>query len=451
MAEADAEVDVDADLTYPASSWTGFFSEHFGPSMLWALISIGGSHIVLAPTLGGNFGLFAVWVFALIYLAKYGGWELGIRYNYGAGGNPIEAYDQLPGPRNWALWLTAAIFVVAYTGLVAAVGTSTAAFFSAVTGLSLAQSFVILVGAAAGFVLLSRYSLIENVLTVFTISIGVLIVLGAIMGPPAGEVVSTTLFSLPADAGFTSPLFIGLVASAAGFAPTGFSTSILIGSWSMAKEQGAGELEEQGLDPENPAHHEYIREWIATGKRDFHIGYGFSFVLIVAMVVLAANVLYPNPPTDANLAIALGNLLSESFGPWAYWAMIVGSFAALYSTVVTLIDGSTRAASNIIPMALESDSFDSERFRKGMIVGQALVAIGIIAVLGLSPVTFIVWIAAALAVTEIFFYPANWYVVEKNLPEPFTPSRRWHAYYVVSLAFVLLFGAMGAAVRLNLL
>jgi hypothetical protein len=119
MAEAEAEA---KDLDYPASDWKGFFKKHFGPSMLWALISIGGSHIVLAPTLGGHFGLLAIWMFGLIYLVKYGAWELGIRYNYGAGGNPIEAYDQLPGPKNWALWLTIGIFTIAYTGLVAAVG-----------------------------------------------------------------------------------------------------------------------------------------------------------------------------------------------------------------------------------------------------------------------------------------------------------------------------------------
>lgn len=439
-----------ADLDYPASDWTGFFKEHFGPSMLWALISIGGSHIVLAPTLGGHFGLVAIWMFGLIYLAKYGGWELGIRYNYGAGGNPIEAYDQLPGPKNWALWITVGIFTIAYTGLVTAVGTSTAAFLAAITGLTMQTSFIILVGAGAVFVLFSKYSIIEKVLTVFTVSIGLLVVLGAIMGPPDTTVISNTLFSFPQGKGITSPLFIALLASAAGFAPTGFSTSILIGSWSMAKKQGARQLRERDLDPEDPAFHDYIGEWIATGKRDFHIGYLFSFIILVAMVILATNVLFPSPPTDENLAISLGDILGDTFGPWAFWAMIIGAFAALYSTVITLIDGSSRAASQIIPMALENgDDFPQEKFRRGMIIVQALVAVTIIVILGLSPVTFIVWIAATLAVVEVFFYPANWYVVEHNLPERFTPSRKWHIYYVVSLIFVIIFGIMGAATQLG--
>lgn len=130
--------------------------------------------------------------------------------------------------------------------------------------------------------------------------------------------------------------------------------------------------------------------------------------------------------------------------------MIVGAFAALYSTVITFLDGSSRATSQILPMVLDDeDAVNEERFRRGMIAVQALVAITLIAILGVNPVTFVVWIAAAIAVVGVFFYPANWYVVEKNLPEPFRPSRAWHVYYAGSLLVVIVFGFMGAAVRLG--
>lgn len=33
-------------LEFPNEDWGGFFKKHFGPSMLWALLGIGGSHIV---------------------------------------------------------------------------------------------------------------------------------------------------------------------------------------------------------------------------------------------------------------------------------------------------------------------------------------------------------------------------------------------------------------------
>ncbi len=437
-----SETDIEADLSYPASSWRGFFTNHFGPSMLWALISIGGSHIVLAPTLGGTFGLFAIWMFALIYLAKYGGWELGIRYNYGVGGNPVEAYDQLPGPKNWMQWFTVGVFTIIYTGITAAVGMSTAAFVEALTPLSFQQAFVVFVGLAGVLVLFTRYSLLEKILIGFTVALGVLIVLGVLVGPPSGEVVAATTFTAP---DLTGPLFIGLFAAAAGFAPTGFSTSVLIGSWSTAKGEGASELRARNLDPNDDQYHDYIRAWIRTGRRDFNIGYAFSFALIVAMVILASNVLYPTPPEDANLAVTIGSILSDSFGEWSYYAMVLGAFAALYSTVITLLDGAARATGDVLPMALDRPELDSERIRKLVVVGIVAVSCGVVVTLGTVPVTFLIWISAILAVTEILFYPANWYVVRENLPEQFQPSRAWVAYYTVSLVVVLAFGIMGAA------
>lgn len=314
--------------------------------------------------------------------------------------------------------------------------------------LSVPQWFVVLVGGAGVLVFFARYSLIEKILMGFTIALGLLLILGVLVGPPSGDVVAETAFSVDLAGGRTVA-FVALFAAAAGFAPTGFSTSVLIGSWSMAKGEGAGQLKEQGLDPHDEQYHDYIRAWIRTGRRDFNIGYAFSFVLVAAMVILASNVLYPDAPGDVNFAVAIGEILSESFGDWSYWAMMVGAFAALYSTVITLLDGASRATGDILPMAMEDDSIDSDIVRRVVLTGIVVVSSVTVLILGNIPVTLIVYIAAILAVTEILFYPANWYVVKKNLPEEFHPSTTWNVYYVLSLIAVLIFGAMGAAVRLG--
>ncbi len=245
-------------------------------------------------------------------------------------------------------------------------------------------------------------------------------------------------------------MFVGLFAAAAGFAPTGLSTSVLIGSWSMAKGEGAGELRDRGLDPEDEAHHDYIRAWIQTGRRDFNIGYAFSFVLIVAMVVLAANVLYPNPPADANLAVAIGTILSDSSasGPTTRWS---SARSPRCTRLSSRLDGASRATGDIVLMAVERPDLDGERIRKAVVVAIVAVSIGVVLTLGAVPVTFLIWISAILAITEILFYPANWYVVREHLPEQFQPSRRWVAYYAISLAVVLVRAhGCGPRVRLRL-
>ncbi len=437
--ESEPADELAADLEYPHTDWPGFFRNHFGPSMLWALIGIGTSHLVLAPTLGGTYGLFAIWMFGLIYLAKYGAWELGIRYNYGVGKNPVEAYGDLPGPKNWMQWYTVLTFSVAYTGITAAVGMSTAAFVGAVTPLGFTQSFVVLVTLAGGLILFTEYSLLEKILIGFVAMLGGIVLIGAVVGPTADEAVVATAFSTPA---LTDALFLGLFASAAGFTPIGFSSSVLIGSWSMAKGEGARELRERNLDPTDEAYHDYIGAWIRTGRRDFNIGYAFSFVVVIAMVVLATVVLYPNPPTDDTLAFSIGSILGDTFGPWSYYVMVLGAIAALYSTLITTLDGATRVTGDVLPLLVD---VDGERVRKLMIVGVVLGSSSIVVALGTVPVTFLIWIAAVIAITDILFYPANWYIVSKHLPEPFQPSRRWIGYYAVSLLVVVCFGLMGAA------
>jgi Mn2+/Fe2+ NRAMP family transporter len=92
------------ELNYPDKDWASFLKNHFGPAIMWALLGIGGSHIVLAPTFGGTYGILAIWIYTLVYIIKYGGWELGIRYNYAVGDNLLTGYSRIPGPKNWAVW-----------------------------------------------------------------------------------------------------------------------------------------------------------------------------------------------------------------------------------------------------------------------------------------------------------------------------------------------------------
>ena len=439
-----AEPATEADLTYPAESLPGFFREHFGPSMLWALIGIGGSHVLLAPIVASVFGLFAVVIYLFLFAVRYGGWELGIRYAYGTGRNPLEGYRNLPGPSDWALWVALVNFTLIAAIIVASVGVASAGFLAAlleragVAGVSPTAAHVGLVALAAGFVGLSRYSLLEKVLTVFTVVIFALVVVGALVGPPSARLVNETLLTVPDR---PTEAWILLVVAAAGVTPAGFSNTVFIGSWMTAKEQGAGELREQGLDPDDEAHHDYIRSWIATGKRDFRIGYAFSLLLLLAMVVLAANVIFPEPLTNENFALAVGSVLSESFGPGIFFVMVAGAFAAVYSTVIALFDGASRASSRILGMVLDRD-LDGEWTRRAVV---GLIAIGGLApVVALGPrtVDFALFITVTLAVVEAFYFPANWYITETELPEALRPSNAWRVYYAVSLLVVAVFAAL---------
>ncbi|MFB6153139.1 MAG: Nramp family divalent metal transporter [Halodesulfurarchaeum sp.] len=441
------ETTAEADLSYPERDWRGFVREHLGPSLLWALLGIGGSHIVLAPTLAGFYGVFAVWIVAVVYLAKYGGWELGIRYNYAFGRNPVEGYGDLPGPAHWGQWLTLAIYLVGWTVILAAVGFTSATFAAALLpGVPALQLYVILIGFAVLLTIVSRYAWIEALMKVFVIALAILIVLGVFVSPPSPGTVAATAFSIP---DVTNPAFLGLFAAMAGYAPTGLSTTVTIGSWSVAKEQGARALRDRDLDPHDEAYHDYIASWLKVGKRDFRLAFGFSFILIVSMILLASAVLYPKPPKNQNVALAIGTLLRSSFGTWSFYALVIGAFAALYSTVITVIDGAARVNADILPMVLERD-MDTDRLRQGFILLMGVASIVPILVIGQLPVTLVVFSAALMAILQVFFYFANYYIVRRHLPEPFQPTTAQKIYYAVTMGLVVIFGIMGAMGRVGL-
>lgn len=319
---------------------------------------------------------------------------------------------------------------------------------AALTGLSSEVSFVLLMTTAAAFVFVSQYSRIENVLLAFMSATGVLVILGAVVGLPAIPSVAETL--LPSTSAISDPAVLALIVAVAGSAPTSLSTSIVLGSWSTAKSQGAAELTARGLDPTNEAYHEYLRSWIATGKRDFHIGYLFSLTLAVAMIAVAATALYPTPPTDETFALVIGSVVEASLGPWSYWMMIIGAFAALFSTVITLMDGVSRAVADIVPH-ISKRSVDHDRLRRSVIVGQLLAGLTLTLLIGVNPVSLIVAVVVVIAILEVYIYPANWYIVETTLPEPLRPSTGWRLYYALSLMVVVGFALVAAAVQFDIL
>ncbi|MDR5655578.1 Nramp family divalent metal transporter [Halodesulfurarchaeum sp. HSR-GB] len=451
MSSADASGESTAEdmpeLTYPEEDWPGFIREHLGPSLLWALLGIGGSHIVLAPTLGGLYGMFGVWVIAIIYLAKYGGWELGIRYNYGIGRNPVEGYGDLPGPDHWGQVFTMLVYLVGWTVILASVGFSAATFLAAlVPSLSAIQLYLLLIGFAVALTIVSRYAWIENLMKLFVLVLGGLIVLGVFVSPPSPSLVAETAFSVP---DLTAPAFLGIFAALAGYAPTGLSTTVTIGSWSLAKEQGARALRRKDYDPTDERFREYIASWMRTGTRDFRVAFGFSFLLLVSMILLATSVLYPTPPQDQNLAIAIGSILQEGFGDWTFYLVVVGAFAALYSTVITVMDGAARVNADTLPLVLERE-MDTDRLRRGFILLMGTASVIPILVIGQLPVTLMVFSAALMAILQVFFYFANYYIVRKHLPEAFQPDRAHTIYYAVTMLLVLGFGIMGGMSRLGL-
>lgn len=421
-----------------------FLKRFFGPGMLWALLGIGGSHLVLAPSIGATFGYFGLWVAALVYAAKYGGWELGIRYAHGTGSHPLEGYKTLPGPNNWGLWLTLVVYAVGWPTILGAVGSATASFAKRAgvfPGIESGNSFLILLSLALVLVLLlsSRYYLVERLLLLFLIPLAGILALGVFVAPASSSLVASTLLD---TSPIRDPAFLALFAAFAGYAPTGLSTTATIGSWTSAKQR-----EQVGSASDSSTTEERINAF-RSGRLDFNIGYLFSFLLILSMISLSATVMYPDPPTDANIALEIARLLVPAFGEWTKLIMLAGGIAALYSTVLTVLDGSARVCTDILQILFPGWPIPGWT-RPAMLVYMFIVSAIPVLVLGSRPVTLLVWSAAFMAVLQVFFFIANYYIVRTHLSDELQPGTALRYYYLLSIGCVMFFGCMGAIGKLG--
>ena len=429
----------------PFDDLSDFLNRFFGPGMLWALLGIGGSHLVLAPSIGATFGYFGLWIATLVYAAKYGGWELGIRYAHGTGNHPVEGYRTLPGPNNWGLWLTLFIYAVGWPLILGAVGSATASFANRagiLPGPGSGNSFLILLLFALFLVLVlsSRYDLIERLFLLFLIPLAGILVLAVFVAPPSPSLVGNTLFDASA---LREPAFLAMFAAFAGYAPTGLSTTVTIGSWTRAKQQ-----EQQGSSTSDPPSAGERVQALRSGRLDFHIGYLFSFLLILCMISLSASVLYPDAPSDRNLALEIARLLVPAFGEWTRIVMLVGGFAALYSTVLTVLDGSARVCTDVLKM-LASEGTVPGWTRNAVLLYMFTVSAIPVLLLGSMPVTLLMWSAALMAVLQVFFFIANYYIVRTHLPDELQPGTLLRYYYLFSIVCVVLFGCIGAIGKLG--
>lgn len=412
---------------------------------MWALLGIGTSHVVLAPTVGARYGLFGVWLFGLVYLVKWGGWELGIRYSYGRGKNLVEGYEHLPGPDRWGQWFTFGIYLFLWTNIHGAITATAAAFADAITRTTVGVSFgivpwyVVITVPVAALLFSSSYQRVENILKPSVVLLGGIIVLAVVVAPPDAATVAETAFDVPE---VTNPVFVALFTGVAAYTPIGLSSSVSIGSWSMAKGQGARELEEKGFDAEE--YREYIASWMRTGLRDFNIAYVLSFGLAASTVTLAASTLYGtgDVPSGENMPIAVGRLLQDAYGRWAFYVMLVGAAVAVLSTVISNMDAVARVCSDTLGIVGVAD--DTERWRKRLVVFISVFSIVPVLVIGNFPVVLITFSAALVGVFQVFFYVANYYLVRTQLPEHFQPSTKRSIYYAVGVVLVALFGVAGA-------
>lgn len=104
-----------------------------GPGIIFAAVSIGASHIVLAPRAGMIYGHDLLWLVVVSHLFKYHAFEFGPRYAVSTGKSLLEGYRRIPG-KGWALWVFMAGTLLQGIGVSVAVTSITASVLEVFLG-----------------------------------------------------------------------------------------------------------------------------------------------------------------------------------------------------------------------------------------------------------------------------------------------------------------------------
>lgn len=76
-----------------------------GPSFLWMLSAAGSGELLFTPRIAALYGYSLLWaLLAAVILKWFINGEVG-RFTVCTGATILEGFKQLPGPKNWSIWL----------------------------------------------------------------------------------------------------------------------------------------------------------------------------------------------------------------------------------------------------------------------------------------------------------------------------------------------------------
>jgi hypothetical protein len=90
-------------IPQPPKGWQRFL--WLGPSFLWMLSAAGSGELLFTPRIAALYGYSLLWaLLAAVILKWFINREVG-RFSVCTGATILEGFKQIPGPKNWAVWL----------------------------------------------------------------------------------------------------------------------------------------------------------------------------------------------------------------------------------------------------------------------------------------------------------------------------------------------------------
>jgi Mn2+/Fe2+ NRAMP family transporter len=310
-----------------------------GPSFLWMLSAAGSGELLFTPRIAAFYGYSLLWaLLAAVILKWFINGEVG-RFSVCTGTTILEGFKQLPGPKNWAIWLILLPQSVVAISTVAGLAGAAATALILVTRGSVQLWTVIIIVVTAAIVLFGQYNVVEKISSYIGIARTIAVVTAALfVFPSFRQLLDGLVPQIPENVRYEEILpWLGfMLAGAAGL--------MWYSYWVEARGYGAASVKgHERIDPKqlNQQEKKKLRGWINLMTISNTLAVVGALLAALSFLILGGELLRPQGlvPKENQVAETLGTLLGDLWGPFGFWFMVAIVFITFCSTVLSVEDG----------------------------------------------------------------------------------------------------------------
>lgn len=340
------------------------------PSLVWAAEFIGSGEVILATRVGAILGPTVLWAIVLGVFLKFWIGMSGAAYTVVTGEGMIDMISRVPGPRNWAVWLTLVTQFASAAIAIGSLATAAGVFLSSLTGLAPTLCGWLVTIFALAVVWSGVYDILKIVMSLLVVVIVIGVLYVAVVVFPGLEALGKGLmmrtpvvpdWALAAPGVNENPWreILPLIGWAAG----GFASQVWYTYWVMGAGYGAAAGRGYGrpadaamLKSMSVDMAKRVRGWRNVVYVDATMAMVIGIVVTSAFLLAGSGVLGAQQlaPEGPQVATTLARIFSSRWGEFGGLLFMIAGAAALIGTQVGQLAGWPRLLADAFRICIPS-------------------------------------------------------------------------------------------------
>ncbi|MDZ7345301.1 MAG: Nramp family divalent metal transporter [candidate division KSB1 bacterium] len=339
-----------------------------GPSMVWAAEFIGSGEVILSTRMGAILGPTVLWAVVFGIFLKYWIGMSGARYTICTGEGMIDMISRMPGPKNWAVWVTLIAQFAAAAVSIGSLAAAAGVFVHSLLPVSPVLGGWLVTLFALAVVWSGVFDILKMVMSFFVLLIvfGVLYV-AVKVSPGMTTLLKGLLFDVPpvpdwalnlpgVNANPWREILPVLGWAAGGFASQVWYTYWVIGAeYGMTKGRGYGRPADVAALKQMPKHvADKVAGWCRVVYTDATLAMLIGVVTTSGFLLAGAGVLRPHQlaPEGPTTAMTLATIFSSRWGEFGAVLFLLAGCAALISTQIGQLAGWPRLLADALRICI---------------------------------------------------------------------------------------------------